>query len=45
MVYNAAITSISDVPQNNRANTIFFYNLTMKKIFQYNGWIILLFGH
>lgn len=32
MLYNAAITSVSDFPQNNRANDIFVYNLTMKKI-------------
>lgn len=32
MIYNAAITSVSDFPQNNKANAIFVYHLTMKKI-------------
>lgn len=32
MLFNAAITSVSDFPQNNRANAIFVYSLTMKKI-------------
>lgn len=29
MVYNVAITSVSDFPQNNRTNAIFVYNLAM----------------
>lgn len=32
MLYNAAITSISDFLQNNRTNAIFVYNLTKKKM-------------